>query len=468
MRRINAEGGTLCHDGVPVVDLATNHLALSEIGVEAVRRVSWSVSAMKAQHGCRARWAVEKLLPFRLVAHSPAHYGSLTHEALERLYQHPQTERTHILGSSILHEILQREVDSLIITADDTKTYREVISANLETIFHLEDPTTIDVYGTETWVKTTIDDVPVVGAIDRIDRLDDCVRIVDYKTGKRPNLRFGDDHGDQIRLYASLVPEYLSLTPTGGRLYYVTDGSVRDVRLNEDEIQSVRDDMVHTWAIHQEDMDRGYLPYDPGPLCAWCPLANICPSSAHRASPRYLGALSREECFPSTSHVSLKAPADTSPSQSSHYNDMNDMCFVDAKPWDVTDDPNAASPAITGWFYLVSLALDELTRRSHETGTPSPTMEEACRLAETFQWMCRGVGEKVKAGSPNHSLQTRLRGGLASCLKLHPIPNTSTPKEWKLWAKHMIADMNLLLTHIYEWDGTQPSFTMAHEPRSTD
>lgn len=40
MRRINAEGGTLCHDGVPVVNLATNHLALSEIGVEAVRRDS--------------------------------------------------------------------------------------------------------------------------------------------------------------------------------------------------------------------------------------------------------------------------------------------------------------------------------------------------------------------------------------------------------------------------------------------
>lgn len=56
---------------------------------------------MKAQHGCRARRAVEKLLPFRLVAHSPAHYGSVTHEVLERLYQHPQTERTHILALSI-------------------------------------------------------------------------------------------------------------------------------------------------------------------------------------------------------------------------------------------------------------------------------------------------------------------------------------------------------------------------------
>lgn len=179
--------------------------------------------------------------------------------------------------------------------------WTEKVTSNVQNMLTMEDPKSVDVHSTEMMFGTfdpvehpgkvvKISGVPSLGYIDRIDHLDrraGTVEVVDYKSGKVQDLRYGDDHGDQIRLYKAAVEAVdPSLSVTSGRLLYITAGQVRTVNMSDAAVQKSVKDFKRSWDALQNAVETRTFPTEPGPLCGWCPLVNSCPVARPARSPK--------------------------------------------------------------------------------------------------------------------------------------------------------------------------------------
>src|SRR5690606_10706991 len=110
--------------------------------------------------------------------------------------------------------------------------------------FAIEDPRTIQVVGTEWEIPEDIrvahgpgvpDGVPVRGVIDRADRSEDGLLLLrDYKTGafKKPSPMFGDEYGDQLRVYVAAVEAWHGVQVGEASLLYPRSRKTRAVDLS--------------------------------------------------------------------------------------------------------------------------------------------------------------------------------------------------------------------------------------------
>lgn len=395
------------------------------------------------------------------------------------------------------------------LTDDDFQPYVDAVTKLSKPILSIEDPTSVDVVATEKWISDlSIGGVPFTGAMDRIDRVGDEFVLVDYKTGKRPNLKFGDDHGDQLRLYAHVVPRALKHEVKELKLYYPAAPKmvdrVRDVPLVQEEVDSVVADFQETWKTHQVDMANAFSPYEPGPLCAWCPFSEFCPAASKKADTQYKGALTRLEAFGEDSQMSVSVPevsdplvasedvlplaalasaisaasGQDAPSASSAEDDedqeeapsahsvdregkdnpMPTAKFKDFKPWEEGSGVNAASPYVSTIFGLHGLAVEKLSERNTSTDglTPFDT-DDVEDLTETFLWMITRVARKVTARVPDdlHSIYQRLSGALRDELVIHPLP---TDENWEPWAKFVMNGMKRTADFVYEMAQCEPEY----------
>ena len=111
-------------------------------------------------------------------------------------------------------------------------------------IFELEDPRQVLVRRTE-WPLDTVEvaGVPFTGFIDRADIVGDgervgC-RIVDFKSGRYKGVApFGDDHGDQLRVYAEAVRVADGRMPIAADLLYIGARRARSVSLSRREMSA--------------------------------------------------------------------------------------------------------------------------------------------------------------------------------------------------------------------------------------
>lgn len=245
-----------------------------------------SPSTAKAMDGCPARWAAEKAMPEREDPFGPAELGTSAHAVMEELYQLPGSERTEERAMNILrvHSMEQWPGRDEATYALRTKWIAEVYNAMVG-LWQIEDPTTVVVKQTELRCDgIEIVGVPFKGFIDRVDYVPDGFRVVDYKSGKKmpQNItRFGDDHGDQIRLYAEVMRVIEGKMPAEGLLYY-TRGTVaksRTVPLNKTKMNEVLRKFQTSWRALNTYVERAEFPTKTSALCGWCSLVNACPSA---------------------------------------------------------------------------------------------------------------------------------------------------------------------------------------------
>ncbi|WP_182050477.1 RecB family exonuclease [Changpingibacter yushuensis] len=457
MNQLDQVGGLLCHSGTPSFTFTDSGIELTDTAIGVIRRKKWSVSAMKAQHGCRARFGVEKLVPWRVVPHSPAHIGTVFHSVMENLAGLPGPARTPDKAAALITDMIRREIRAGVLTDDDMVAYTDRVRPLVTRMFEIENVAAIDTFACEKWVNLTISGVPFTGAVDRLDTTSTGgLKVVDYKTGKVPNLRFGDDHGDQLRVYAWAVPRVLKREVDEAFLYYpaapTRADTVRQVDLSEDAVARVIDDIPATYAQHMKDMTDAFLPFETGPLCAWCPLSALCPA-AHAAgiqpSERYDGALD-----PAQTGLLTPTPAIVTPEPAPNPDDELPRqaldrlrptpahteregkdtimpIFDEAKPWEETRGVNANAYSTATAFGLIALAAEKL----HEQGQGA-VMEDVEALAGTFDWMIHAVASKVsQTDDPEAGIHTRLSGALRTSLLIHPIPTTFEVADWKAWQK---------------------------------
>lgn len=165
-------------------------------------------------------------------------------------------------------------------------------------------------------------DRPALGFIDMlaVDENDDSkVRILDWKTGKSahiydPNDRFPDFNYTRQQIIYTMLLENKGYNVSSAQLVYPAidakddDGNVvfdengnkktetfiQDLPIHDEKLRSRAIDEIETVsAVIDDSVKANTWEYNPGGLCSWCPLVNICPAA--RKSKKANAVKSRQE-----------------------------------------------------------------------------------------------------------------------------------------------------------------------------
>ncbi|MFC1622092.1 ATP-dependent helicase [Patescibacteria group bacterium] len=135
---------------------------------------------------------------------------------------------------------------------------------------HAED--TVKPVALEKSFNLYIDGVRFFGRIDRIDKIDGGVEIIDYKTGKAKEQKFVDKD-DQVAFYAIAAKEALGMKPKKLTYYFVESGE----RISTTRTEAQLEDMKKGVGEVVKKLKGGDFKAKPGMQCEWCDFSSICP-----------------------------------------------------------------------------------------------------------------------------------------------------------------------------------------------
>ncbi|MFS0885008.1 PD-(D/E)XK nuclease family protein [Aeromicrobium sp. 179-A 4D2 NHS] len=290
-----------------VVAWDNDHLVILDHAItEQVERKALSPSTSKSMASCRARWLADRLLPDNDDRFAPAPLGTSGHLILERFYDLPPAERTSDRLMLLLLEnadeeypVIDEDGNPIALdpaTVAEKQRWIGAVYDKIQRIFEMEAPQSVSVRQTEMPIdEVEIAGVPFNGHIDRVDDVFDengnyiGVKVIDYKTGNPPkSLKFGDDHGDQMRLYKLAYEAKYGVTVVEATLYYTAVGKVRNVPISKAALNKTLKAFVASWKAHNDSIAQEAFITKPTPLCGWCPLVNSCPSAIKDDGTKYV------------------------------------------------------------------------------------------------------------------------------------------------------------------------------------
>ncbi|GAA2031248.1 hypothetical protein GCM10009720_09390 [Yaniella flava] len=362
------------------------HVTDRDLVTSKIQRFKLSPStASSLLDNCAASWAFGKMIPFDDSPFSPAGAGGLAHEALESFYELPRKQRD---GVALAEEISKVVAKTFPGDAAKGSLLTQKLNQLAGGIFDLEDPKTIDVDRVEEKIEETIAGVPVTGTVDRTERVDDGdVWIGDYKTGRFKGEQYLGGYERAMRTYTLLKEAQTGIRPAGASLLYTAASHEVDIDVSDKLLEETKDDLVDAWDIHNTAIEESAFPTKAGPLCGWCPLANICETAqdaGFEPSPKAIDAgiefipADEEDVEVDDEHdEDLDAGhGETKPEQSTGETDtptpqkdtMKTRPIIEElQPWELLTDTGELNPnswAANSMFRLYS-RIDEAIRNAH-------------------------------------------------------------------------------------------------------
>lgn len=127
--------------------------------------------------------------------------------------------------------------------------------------------------------RGTVTGVPVRGFIDRVDIAPTGqVRIVDYKTGKKPPPRFRDEALFQMRFYALVWWRMTGHVPEQLRLMYLKVADDLTHSPTAPELERFERELAGLWSAIVRDGEHGDFRPRKSKLCGWCSFQHLCPA----------------------------------------------------------------------------------------------------------------------------------------------------------------------------------------------
>lgn len=305
----------------------TNLVTTDQSVVDTLRRKALSPSTAKSMRGCSASWAADRILaqwenpsPF-----DPAPIGTSAHAVMEDLMNFPAQERSPGLAKMLLSAAADAMWGVAVIGPTDTITamvadqkykWIRAVRDAMSGLFVIEKIEKVDVYGGELQIDGIfIAGVPANGFIDRTDRVKGGLKAIDYKTGNMPAAykikKYGDDHGDQLRIYKAALEEKFHEPAVAASVYYTGKEfqAEREVDISPRAMNKTLTAFAASWDKHNALMETGSFDTVTGALCGWCPLVNSCPSAeAEGIGDAYKGGKNKKKTSPSPSKVALGIP----------------------------------------------------------------------------------------------------------------------------------------------------------------
>jgi len=109
------------------------------------------------------------------------------------------------------------------------------------------------------------------GAIDRIDKLDDGVEIIDYKTGSAKE-KLKDDDKEQLLIYQIAAEQVFNLNPKKLTYYYLDQGKEIPFLGTEQDKEKLKEKIIS----QIKEIKKSNFNPTSGWQCAWCDFKNIC------------------------------------------------------------------------------------------------------------------------------------------------------------------------------------------------
>lgn len=471
------------------------------------RRKEFSASSAKAlsAKSCAVKWFFDKVTPSEEDPFSAGAIGGAAHLVFDDFYGLAPAERTRQKYTQMIadaadakwgDQIADSGVGKAAVRMAKAKWTAEVHAA-ADKLFEIEEPSDVEIIARERKYQAQIEGIPTVGYIDREVRLPDGeVSIEDYKSSKKvPNLYYGDEHGDQIRLYVVMKELVDGIRVKRGRILYTRVGVLREgadaevakgeIDLSDVAIDKTVSEFKASWKRHNKFHDAGVFPTKVSALCGWCPLVQLCPSAAAEGkqaadgvqviSPEQLtirvvdpiqddpappavmddlppipddlyaeqmAEYEQPEAIRSQESNAHSATdrEDTEPSPTKENTSMKKI--TEGKPWDGgvlsdgTLDP--ASYASAGLFGFQTKAVEVL--REANGPDQSVAAEDIRSLLDTFNWIVAEAQESWTGHrDPNHGAATRMRGVLYSLLERSAPPINEGAEAMSEWAYNAVA-----------------------------
>lgn len=229
---------------------------------------------------CPRRWHLRYVERIEEPAGAPAVVGTFAHRVLELLLGEAPEHRTKERAKTIAREVwpeTERHPDfrALHLDAAAARALRWTAWLAIEGLWAHEEPSTVQVRDTERRVSATLDGVPFLGVVDRLDDAADGLVVTDYKSGRAPSTRYRDDKLHQVLLYAAAVAEADGEAPVRARLVYLGD-TVVETDATTERVDEAVAGLRATWDALTVAAATDEFPARPGPLCGWCPHVATC------------------------------------------------------------------------------------------------------------------------------------------------------------------------------------------------
>ena len=208
--------------------------------------------------------------------------GTLVHAVLEEMFAWPREQRTYPAAVKRLKPNWEKMREEDPTCAEPVKDeYQLLVDARtlLRGYFTMENPLGFDAHAQEMPVDFTLPNgVPVRGFIDRVDIAPTGeVRVVDYKTGKKPLPRYSEDAQFQMRFYALVYWRMFGVVPTQLKLMYLKVMDSMILAPSREELEYFERDLADLWAKIEGDGVEGTFRPQPSKLCGWCAFQSLCP-----------------------------------------------------------------------------------------------------------------------------------------------------------------------------------------------
>ncbi|WP_433673849.1 PD-(D/E)XK nuclease family protein [Microbacterium gorillae] len=299
------------------------HLLLAdEAAVAKVRRKWFSASVASKTLQCPASMAATRLIGQIEDPFGNRELGTARHAVMEDFYTLPGGQRTlaamdviiadHAATEWSIDKLDRQDKQSLAANNNLRQRWVDEVTVGSRAIFNVEDPTRVNVHKNEWKIFTHLgkgpgdpNGVPSILKIDRVVIGEDGGHEVDdfkFKDGdeeaakkalSKPNPRYGDDYGDQQRLYVAGIEAETGVRPKRASLIYPllagkyrgAMNGVRNIDISEPEIRKTLIAYKHAYDLMNASADRQKFETRPSALCSWCLLVNSCPVAAVGFSP---------------------------------------------------------------------------------------------------------------------------------------------------------------------------------------
>lgn len=479
--------------------LTREAMVLDAEATRKVRRTAYSASTSKTfASNCTALFAFNKIAgPPSPNLEAATDLGTAAHAVLEELYKLPPAKRTERRAVNILIALSstwQKTRYPELSNAATLAMFQSAVIERYRGIFQIEDPRKTEVVRTE-WPLhgVRLRGVPFTGFVDLATRVHlrgkTGLQIIDHKSSaKMPDKRkielYGDEHGDQVRLYAAAMRTIQDEPVIQGRLNYTKLGSSRIVGIGPSLMKETLDGFAASWERHNEQVEAQRFPVKVSPLCGWCPLVAVCPAAqAEGKEDRVGGALSRSDALrlievddsqvtaTAPSRQSTPPPTDTSSGEdvpehdtsTEEGEDMSDTARMsEDKPWeeygnDSTLNGNSyASTALFGTSTWAAELMHEHDIAMHKTTLHSIAHLLADIITEIQESL---TGRRAWMDGTN----TRVRGVLRAVVCTVPPPFGEDAEQWQTWRTAVVKRSKAICGTAMRLHAADYDFTVDYE-----
>lgn len=275
----------------------------SDAVFEKISKKNISPSMITGLEGCHARWVSETFVIRDIIEDEPdnaGRRGNLFHTVMEDFFALPPEERTKAVMKETVKNVLESEqFNDLKNNPNTVQWLRSAVNGYYSMGGTPEKVKIADLKlegkrkkGLEVFVKGHIGDSsrPVLGFIDQVledpTRDDGSVIVADWKTSAKskhykPNNKTNSGLAEQRQqvIYAELLRQQ-GVNVSGARLVYPIARDVVPVDLGDEDLRNtVIRNVEETDKTLNHLIETNTFEYEPGFLCAWCPISKICPKA---------------------------------------------------------------------------------------------------------------------------------------------------------------------------------------------